>query len=261
MIQKSSLLRAACAGATITMLTVSGAAAKSIAVTITSNQAAGGLYLTPLLTALHDGTYNAFDAGSPASASLEALAEEGNPAPEIAANPGVNFSVITSPGGFPGAPVIDPGESATVRINVDENTERFLSFLSMVIPSNDSFVGNDNSTAYEIFDGAGNFTGIAPIEITGNEVWNAGTELDNNIGAAFNAAGGVGTDENGVVGLLADLNFLVGQNTAAGTTINTVPGPTDLLATITVSAVPVPAALPLLMGALGGLAFLRRRRS
>lgn len=103
-----AVLTGLCAAAAIG----SAASAAGVRVTITTHQASGGLFMTPLLASFHDGNYDAFSAGSAASAGVEALAETGNSAVEIGANRGRNFSAITSPGGFAGAPVIDPGETS-----------------------------------------------------------------------------------------------------------------------------------------------------
>lgn len=259
---RKSSFTALLGGAAVASLTMAAPlAAKTLEITITSNQAPGGLYLTPLLTVLHDGSYDAFDPGATASAGVQAIAEGGDVSVERnGAAAAFNSGVITSPGGFAGAPVIDPGEAATIRIRVDPATDRYLSFLSMVIPSNDAFIGNGNPFAYELFDGMGNFTGISPIEVSSDEVWDAGTEVSNNLGAAFNTAGGTRSDENGVVTLAGDAGLLnlLGQNTPAGTSVLSVPQASDLLATISVAQVPLPAGLPLMLFALGGLGVARR---
>ena len=161
--------------------------AASVQISVTNNQDADGVYLTPLLSILHDGSFDTFDAGSSASASLEALAEEGNPGlvAADAALAGATTGIIFGPAGFGGAPVLDPGETSSIRLDVDPMTNRFFSFLSMVIPSNDIFIGNDNSMAYEVFDILGAFTGLGPILVYSNDAWDGGTEENDGLGAPF----------------------------------------------------------------------------
>lgn len=248
-------------GALALALLAGGASAATLKVSVTNTQAADGLYLTPLVAAFHDGTFTTFTEGAVASTGVREIAEEGNPAPFIAENPGRKIAVITSPGGFAGAPVIDPGETATLRIAVDKTTERFFSFLSMVIPSNDNFIGNADATAYALFDLAGAFTNLGRINVYGGDVWDSGTEVNNNIGAAFNTAGGVDTDEGGVVSLQASLAGLLGQATPDGTIIGSVPASDALLATIEISAVPLPAAFPMFLVGIGALGLIGRRRT
>ena len=237
-----------------------GAQATTLKISITNNQAAGGLNLTPLFFALHDGSFDPFDEGSPASGDVEGLAEDGIPSGLIAAAGSFTNGVITSPGGFAGAPVIDPGETASVKITVDPTTERYLTFLSMVIPSNDNFIGNDTPVAYEVFDALGEYASIGAIEVFGGDVWDAGTEKNTGAGAAFSTLPGPGEDEGSVITRQAGLDFLLGTPTPAGISISSVPGGRDLLATIEVSLVPIPAGMPLLLGGLGMLAIARKRR-
>lgn len=243
------------------------ASAVVLEISVTNEQAEGGLFLTPVYFGFHDGSFDAFDAGSGASAGVELLAEEGNFGgvrdERLAAAPTSQGAAAFGPEGFGSAagqpPVLDPGETATFTINL--NTEnRYLTFLSMIIPSNDAFIGNDNPFAYELFTDDGVFTGLEPIEVTLDQVWDAGTELNDNLGAAFNAAGGTATDTTDGISLLGSgIDSLFGQSTAAGTVTGNSFSP--LLATISVAAVPLPAGLPLLALGLAGLAGVRRKKA
>lgn len=243
------------------------ASAAVLEITVTNEQASDGLFLTPMYFGFHDGSFDAIDAGAAATPGVELLAEEGDFSAvrdeRLAVAPTSQGAVAFGPAGFgsmPGQPpVLDPGETATFTINVDTEN-RYLTFLSMVIPSNDAFVANDNPFAYELFTADGLFTNISPIEVTLDEVWDAGTEVNDNLGAAFNAAGGNGTDQGGVISLLGSgIEGFYGQATAAGTVTGTSFNP--LLATISVAAVPLPAGLPLLALGVAGLVGVRRKKS
>jgi hypothetical protein len=146
-------------------------------------------------------------------------------------------------------------------ISVDALTERYFSYLSMVIPWNDYFIGNGDPMGREVFDVAGVFVGGGVISIFGGNVWDAGTEVSDGSGAGFSTAGGVDADQGGVVGRAGSLAALIGTGIATGGAIGSVPGAGDLFATIELSRVPLPAALPLMAVALGGLGFMRRKRA
>ncbi|MEM7627306.1 MAG: spondin domain-containing protein [Planctomycetota bacterium] len=240
-----------------------------IQITVT-NEGNSDFFLTPTWFGFHNGLFDFFDAGSAASASLELIAEDGivdglvadfTAAPGI---PGDIQGVAANPAGFGGAPVIDPGETATGFVTpINPANYQYFSFASMVIPSNDTFIGNDNPFAYQVFNAAGELndpSGVFTIQVFGDELYDAGTEVNDTLGAAFAAAGGVSSDENGVVTLGPDLSNFTGAQTAAGTTINDLIGSNELLATITISIVPEPASAGLLMGS-GLLLAWRRRRA
>ncbi|MGM0578131.1 MAG: spondin domain-containing protein [Myxococcota bacterium] len=95
---------------------------------------------TPVLWALHDGTGELFTMGEAASASLESLAEDGDASVWDAAltDAGIPHGILDETlGGDPGPLVPDAIYTATLTPTV---TDRYLTFFSMVVPSNDTFV-------------------------------------------------------------------------------------------------------------------------
>ncbi|MEL7237906.1 MAG: spondin domain-containing protein [Planctomycetota bacterium] len=249
----------------------STASAQTVSVTVENLQPAGGVSLTPFWLGLHDGTFDSYDGGSllnPEFAFLESLAELGLTddisAAFAASNPeGVDTTLASGNA----VPVFSPGDSATFDFVVDDPTQqRFFSYASMVVPSNDLFVANGNPLANEVFDAAGNFTGPFTIELFGSSINDAGTELNDVFdGPAFviNQPGPGGTPQNQVVTNYFDLEpegdylqTLVGIVTPVGT-VTSVPGEFDLIGRITV--VPEPGTAGALAAA-AGLTLLRRRR-
>ena len=176
---------------------------------------------------------------------------------------GHRAEVIANAGGFPGAPVLDPGEVTSFVFDLDPTSQRFFSFLSMVIPSNDTFIGNPDPMAFAIFDAMGLFTGLPDIILTGANVWDAGTEANTLQGGAFSTAGGTATETSDPIQLQASLDFLIGAGNPGNGSIGTVPRITDRFITISfseVASVPLPAGLPLLAAGLGAFAWVGRRR-
>ncbi len=177
---------------------------RNIRVTITNSGPEGGTFLTPPWVAIQDGTFDIYDRGGEAAEFLERLAEDG-----IVSDIGEAFvasgeegaaGVITGPDGVAAGP-LDPGESGSIVLAVDPNQSQFLSFASMVIPSNDAFISSpDDPMGLRIFDEKGNFTG-GKFEVTGADVLDAGTEVNTEQDAAFlNQTGpDTGVDEGGVV--------------------------------------------------------------
>ena len=244
--------------------------ATELQIIYTNDQPAGGFAVSPLWAGIQDGTYQTFSPGSTASLAVENVAELANTSTITSAFTGNGPQ--TTIGGAP----IGPGSSATATINVtDPSSTRYLDFLSMVVPSNDFFIGNSNPAALPLFDGSGNFTGTQTIQIYGSGAYDAGTEVDNiNYGAAFIVGDNI-TDHiaaNGTIqpifGGSTDfssyLSSIDGKATPYGYSISHVISSGDLIATIQVTAVPEPSSFVLLgVGVLlaVGVAAIRARRS
>ncbi|MEO1524681.1 MAG: spondin domain-containing protein [Planctomycetota bacterium] len=192
-------------------------------ITVENLSAPGGLAQTPFWIALHEGNFQVAAANSPASnyPGLEALAEEGDVSGVIArfaAESGGTDGVVFAPDGFAGAPVFEPGEISSSTLEVfDTNENRYFSFASMIIPSNDAFVANLNPRAYEVFDENGFFRGEQTILVVGRDIWDAGTEVNAvGGGAAFSTEGGTGVDENGVIRRHEGLDEFIGTGLPTG---------------------------------------------
>ncbi|MGH1483141.1 MAG: spondin domain-containing protein [Geminicoccales bacterium] len=210
----------------------------AITVTVENLLGEGGTFQTPVWFGFHDGqNFDLFNTGEASSQGLERLAEDGTVAPisaEFIAQAGVGGvdSTVFGAGG-----AIAPGERARQTINVtDAQGQGFFTWATMVIPSNDAFIAvPDDALADPIFDADGNFLGPLVIERSGSDILDAGTEVNNEEGAAFlnQTAPNQGLTEGGVVSSFpgfngsagnpdgAPVNILSGDAvTAAGTTID-----------------------------------------
>ncbi|MBX3388883.1 MAG: spondin domain-containing protein [Phycisphaeraceae bacterium] len=234
-----------------------------VRVKVESLVGANGVAFSPFTVAFHDGSWDAFNNGAAASTGIQNIAETGDGSAYLAAfgaayAPGVSGVVAATLGGF-GPGIYLPGASGTFDFAVDTAANRYFSFGSMVVPSNDRFFGNDSATAVALFDGLGNF--LNPIiNLKGSDIWDAGTELDAPFGSAFIAGQSAGDHnaQGGVVGFHSDFSAYLNALTAAGYNFTNLPSAGDALARITFEIVPAPGVA----GVFGfaGLAFLRRRR-
>ncbi len=278
------LRRGGLAGLAVMSIGVGAAMASTtqLEITITNNQGDGGVFLTPLYVAFHDGGFDAFNEGEVASLGLEMLAEEGTFSPMVPGSIANERIAASAPGSQGGAlfgtegfgsvgmqpPLIDTGETASTIVDVNGSQNKFFNYLSMILPSNDNFIGNDDPL--RLFDDFGNFLGNQTIEVLATDVWDAGTEANNGVGLPFAVSAAntnpnaVETDQFGLVSRQGDLSFLenFGFFTPAGTNINNIG---DSIATITirevgVSEVPLPAGAPLILTGLGLFGYMRARK-
>ena len=255
------------------------AMAKTINITIENNSDPGGLYFTPFLNVVHDGSYKPFEEGQVASAGLETLAELGGTGDAAAeahdpTDADRQIATLVEPAGVGdpgvgGPPVFDPGNSASISFTLNASNQ-YLTLLSMVIPSNDTFL----AATFDLFDAGGNLN-LGTFDLGFDSLYDAGTEVNQPFGQAFNTADGngpglLGDAEGGVVhqSTDAELATLFGQPVPpfAGGGL-TDPRAVNFLSVATVTIeevipapVPLPAAGWAMLAALGGLGAVARRK-
>lgn len=259
----------ALAGGAVLALAAAGTASADtveLMITIENLAPTNGTWLTPVWGGFHDGGFDLYDDGSAASLGLERIAEDGNASVLSGEFLGSGFGTVD---GMIGGGPIAPGVVASQVFTLDSAaaTSQYFSFASMILPSNDAFIGNEAADAHRIFDANGNFLG-ADFFVTGADVRDAGTEVNDELpeNTAFfgQAAPDTGVVEGGVVGfhpgflgsagnpgvpsILADPNFA-----GADFSIDGYP-----VARVTISVVPAPGAIALL--SVAGFLGSRRRR-
>ncbi len=179
----------------------------NVTVSIENLAPENGTFITPVWVGFHNGEFDTYDLGSPASAGLESLAEDGSTdliSQEF--NLSGNGSLDGTLAGAEGlaAGPIDPGEvvSQTFTLDSEDPSSQFFNYASMLLPSNDAFIANGDPEAIPVFDEEGNFIG-ADFIVYGDSVLDAGTEVNDEEEASTAFLGqampNTGTDENGVV--------------------------------------------------------------
>lgn len=185
------------------LLASAAAFAGPVRVTVTNLAPMGGTFITPVWVGFHNGMFDLYDSGAPASPGLEAIAEDGATAP-------LSMEFAMSGAGAVDATLgmmpIAPGTSVSTIFNLDPMSplNRYFSYASMIVPSNDAFIGNGNPMAFQVFDAMGMFTSVDFI-VMGSMVLDAGTEVNDEIpmNTAFfgQTMPNTGVDEMGVVGI------------------------------------------------------------
>ncbi len=251
-------------------LTSAQADTVSVRVTVENLAPQNSVSLAPFRFGFGNGTFDAFNnneaaflLGFPtiADAPIVTIAEGGSgsnwfPA-FTTAEPNANLGSVLGPTG----PFL-PGQSNSAVFNVDDDN-RFFTFGTMVVPSNDHFLGNANPTAFEVFDASGNLI-LNEITENASRIWDAGSETENPLNAAFLAIGTNANreNENGVVTFnFSDLAAFNGLATAPGYLFNSglLTSDTPVLR-VSFAVVPEPASSLLAAVSVAPAALRRRRR-
>jgi len=254
------------------LFAITNAQAVQVKVTIKNNSAANGLAITPVWVGFHNGGFDSYDSGIAASSQLQSLAEDGNSS-ALAATFGANGSLNRVQGSIGSAP-ITAGTSASALFDLTGNLDnQYFSYASMVLPSSDYFIANGNPFAHsleDLFNNGGSFS--FNIGTNGN-INDAGTEINDFTTSAGNGlfpglppmqgAPNTGADENGVVHNVVNpfagfLNTPLGFDLTAFD-FNSASLYPNGLATVTISAVPVPSAAWFMASGLIGLVSLSRK--
>ncbi len=170
---KSTLVGATAA---LSIALASSASAQTIHVEITN--VTHGSWFTPLLVVAHRPSADVFEVGSPASEPLERMAEAGDISDlqAMAESMGATTAVANDT-------PLGPGESASATLRTRDN--RMLSIVSMLLPSNDAFLGLDAFPLRKLKKQAVVYLGS----------YDAGTEANDELlvpGAGFNLPGAPG---------------------------------------------------------------------
>jgi uncharacterized protein (TIGR03437 family) len=200
-----------------------------VQVTVTNTGPTGGAWIMRPWLGLHDGNFQTFTVGQPAPSGVQHIAEDGvtgdlaNTLPPSNACSGVTtvynaslpcqYTVFNNYGNHgqqatlgnptpPGAKL-----SKTFTVNPNDPNAQFMSYVVMIIPSNDAFFGSDTAHPIQLFKNGVFNGGNGPITIPVkfSDILDAGTEVNTGSAAdtAFlgQAVPGTGThpDSNAVI--------------------------------------------------------------
>ena len=118
----------------VAMMNAAHAAEWSVSITNLTH----GSYFTPLLVTAHGDQVQFFKAGEKASSELQAMAEGGDLAGLVGMVNGEDADTVVNPA----QGLLAPGSTTMAMLNTDDKPQHmYLSVLSMILPSNDAFIG------------------------------------------------------------------------------------------------------------------------
>ncbi len=234
---------------------------RMVTVTITNLAAANSVSFADTHLGFHRGVFDAFNIGAVAGPGIISVAEGG-----VGGRWQSDFAAAdpTATRGIIGQPLL-PGQQRSQSFIVNAGLNKFFTFATMVIPSNDFFLGNDNPQQYRLFDDAGNLL-INSITQTSSQIWDAGSEAFSIANAAFlvNGNNDLRTPQNGLVSFnFSELMGFNGQQTAAGYVFNSGLTAGQAIYRIdftSVAVVPEPSSMILLASGLMMLGVAVRRK-
>ncbi len=230
---------------------------QQLTITVQNLAPASGIAFAPLHVGVHSGVFDSFDLGGAAGAPIVSVAEGGSGA---AWQPAFAAADPTAVRGTVGGLLL-AGATATLTLTVDPAQNPYFSFASMVVPSNDFFIGNDSPTAFRLFDASGQLA-LGSIVQRASDIWDAGHEVFDPAAAAFVGNNDLFAPQNSVVALnFAELAAFNGLTTGAGYVFTSgLAASTEIYRiSFSASAVPEPAPIALLLAGMGVLALRARR--
>lgn len=249
-------------GRTLALLGVTTVNAAQVKVTVTTESLVSpdSVTFAPLNVAFHDGSIDTFNLGQAANAGIISVAELGAGTQwhaEVAAQQAT--SVHGQVGGL-----LMPGQMAKQSFVIDTEKNKYFSFAGMVVPSNDFFIGNDNSKAYQLVDYMGSQL-LSSFTVKAGDIWDAGSEVFDPATAAFVVGGNArlrNAQHSVVARNFAELAAFNGMSTAVGYQFQSgLTANQDIYrVSFQVAAVPEPETYALLAAGMLTLGALVRRR-
>ena len=186
--RKIAMMNFSCVLTLLCLFYASSVFATSVELTITNNSPDGGVFFTPVWVGFHNGSFDSYDGGSASAPELERLAEDGNTGPistvfddnDTLVDTGVTQTGTREQSTI-GAGPIGPGTTVSETFDIDlSDANRYFSYASMVLPSNDYYIANGNPVAHDLLDLDGALAGAIISFNIGlpDAVNDAGTEVN-----------------------------------------------------------------------------------